>query len=86
MYFTSEIEDKNKEQFVEVTILSLTRDAVFPVTTAGVNCNALIDTGTMRSCISEMFYNQLMLPQLLKASHPLVTSASGSTLCQMGIV
>ena len=44
VYFTSEVEDKNKAEFVEVITLSLTRDATFPVTIAGVNCNALIDT------------------------------------------
>ena len=47
---------------------SLTRGASFPVTIAGINCNALIDTSATRSCISEIFYNQLMLPWLLKAS------------------
>ena len=52
VYFISEIEDKNKEEFVKVTI-------------AGVNCNALIDTGTTRSCISETLYNHLMLPWVL---------------------
>ena len=36
--------------------------------------------------MSEIFYNQLMLPQLIKAFHLVVTSASGSTLCPMGIV
>ena len=85
-YFISEIEDKNKEEFVEVSTLSLTGDATFPVTTAGVNCNALINTSSTRSCISETFYNQLMLPWLLEALHLAVTSASGSTLCPMGIV
>ena len=86
VHFANEIEDMNKEDFVEVILLSLTRGATFPVTIAGVNCNALIDTNAARSCISETFYNQLMLPQLLKAFHPVVTSASGSTLCPMGIV
>ena len=52
---------------MEVITLSLTRSATFPVTTAGVSCNALVDTGTTRSCISEPFYNQLMLSWLLKA-------------------
>ena len=86
VYFSSEIEDKNKEEFVEVVTLSLTGGATFLVTIAGVNCNTLIDTGPMRSCISETFYNQVMLPQLLKAFHFSVTSASGSILCSMDII
>ena len=86
MYFASKNEDKTKEEFVKVITLSLTRDAAFPITIAGVNCNALINTGATRSCISDTFYNQLILPKLLKAFHLVVTSASGSTLCPMGIV
>ena len=85
VYFASEIEDKNKEEFVGVATLSLTRGAPLLVTIAGVNCNALIDTGASRSCIREPFYNQHMLPWLLKAFHLLVTSSSGSTLSPMGI-
>ena len=49
VYFTSEIEDKNKMEFVDIIILSLTRGATFPVTTAGVYCNACINTGAMRT-------------------------------------
>ena len=50
---------------MEVVTHSLTRGAAFPDTIAGVNCNALINTGATRSCISETFFNQLMLPWLL---------------------
>ena len=73
---TVEIEYKNNEEFVNVVTLSL----------AGVNCNSLINTGAARSCISETFYDQLMLTQLLKTFHLVVMSGSGSTLCPMGIV
>ena len=86
VYLTSEIEDKNIEKFMEVITLSITRGAVFPVKIAGVKCNALMDTGATRSCISETFYNQFMLLWLLKAFCLEVPSASGSTLCPMGIV
>ena len=85
VYFASVIEDKNKEEFVKVIMLSLTKGAAFPVTIAGVSCNVLINTSAMRSCISETFCNQVMLPWLLKAFCLLVASASGSTLCPMGI-
>ena len=85
VYFISEIKDKNKEEFMEVVTLSLTKGATFPVTIMGVSCNVLIDLGATRSCINETFYNQLMLPWLLKAFCLLVTYASGSTLCPMGI-
>ena len=70
---------------MEVVTLSLTRDATFPVTIAGVNCNALLSTSATTSCLSDTFYSQLMLPWLLKTFCLAVTSASGSTLCPMGI-
>ena len=47
VYFASEIEDKNKEEFVEVITLSLSSGAAFPVTITGVNYNALINTSAM---------------------------------------
>ena len=67
VYFASKIEDKNKEEFVEVITLSLSKIATFLVTIASVNCNTLIHTSATRSSISETFYNQLMLLWLLKA-------------------
>ena len=85
VHFASEIGDNNTGVHVRMT-LNLTRGTTFPVTTMGVNYNTLIDTSATKSCISETFYNQLMLPWLLKAFHLVVTSAPGSTLCPMGIV
>ena len=86
VYFVSKIDDKNKEEFVEVITLSLTRDTAFPITIAGINFSALIDTSATRSCISETFYNQLTLPWLLKAFCLAGASASSNTLGLMGIV
>ena len=71
---------------MKVITLSVTSNAAFPVTIPGANCNTLTDTGVMRSCISETFYNQLMLPWLLKAYCLLVTSASDSTTSTKGII
>ena len=45
----------------------------------------IIDTGATRICINETFYNQLMLPQLLKAFCLSVTSVYNNTLYPMGI-
>ena len=67
VYFAIKIEDKNTVEFLEVITYSLAKVATLPVAIAGISCNALIDTGARRSCISETFYNQLMLPWLLKA-------------------
>ena len=45
VYFSSEIEDKNKEMFAEIVTLNLTMGAAFLIAITGVNCNAPIDTG-----------------------------------------
>ena len=83
VYFASETKGKNKKMLMKVITLRLTRGAASPVTIVGFNCNALIDTSAARSCISKTFYNEHMLPQLLKNFCLVVTSASGSTLCPM---
>ena len=67
VYFASEIEDKKKEEFVEVITFSLTRGATFSVTIAGVNCNPLIDTGATRSCISEIFLKPAYVTTVAKS-------------------
>ena len=51
VFFASEIEDKNKEEFVQVIMLSLMRGPTIAI----VNCNAFINTHAMRSCISGTF-------------------------------
>ena len=63
VHFINENEYKNREEFVEVISPSLSRGATFLVTIAGVNCNALIDTSAMRSCISKIFYLSLIFSQ-----------------------
>ena len=38
--------------------------ATVPATLEHTLCNALVDTGTTRSCLSEDYYQQLLLPGL----------------------
>ena len=49
-------------------------------------CNALIDTGAMKSCISERYYQQLPAIQMQKLNHISVRSATGSNLIPLGII
>ena len=57
-----------------------------PTTLEHTLCNALVDTGTTRSCLSEEYYQQLLLPGL-KPVHKLhVRTASGSSLCPTGTI
>ena len=58
---TPKLSTYNKVQ--EVTIGSAL-GATVPIQLEQVNCNALVDTGATRSCISECFYQKLGQPQI----------------------
>ena len=49
-------------------------------------CNALVDTGAMRSCLSEEYYQNLLLPGLKPVHKLQVRTVSGSSLCLPGTV
>ena len=49
-------------------------------------CNALIDTGATRSCMSEAYYRKLQLNKIHLLSNVRVRSATGSNLSPLGIV
>ena len=49
-------------------------------------CNALIDTGATRSCMSETYYRKLQLHKICILSDIHVRSATGSNLSPLGIV
>ena len=50
-----------------------------------VKCNALVDTGATKSCISEQYYQQLMQPQLKDLHSTRVTSATGGNVNPLGM-
>ena len=56
--------------------------ATVPTTFGQTKCNVLIDTGAMKSCMSQAYYQQLM-------SWPIhtyqVKCANGSNVCPVGI-
>ena len=49
-------------------------------------CNALIDTGTTKSCISERYYQQLPSTKMQKLKNISVKSAMGSNLTPLGMI
>ena len=57
-----------------------------PATLGQTVCNALIDTGETRSCLSEEYYQQLLLPGLKPVDRLLVWTASGGNLQTTGSV
>ena len=60
--------------------------ATVPATLEHTLCNALVDTGATRSCLSEEYYQQLLLPGLKPVRKLQVRTASGSSLCPTGTV
>ena len=57
-----------------------------PPTLEHMLCNALVDTGATRSCLSEEYYQQLLLPGLTPVHKLQVRMASGSSLCPTGTI
>ena len=49
-------------------------------------CNALIDTGATRSCVSEKYYKKLHLAIIHLLQNVKVKSATGSNLAPVGLV
>ena len=49
-------------------------------------CNALIDTGATRSCMSEKYYRKLHLTKIHLLQNINVRSVTGSNLAPLGMV
>ena len=48
-----------RHKVVEQVIIDSERGTTFPIAIQGTKCNALIDTGATRSCISEAYFKTL---------------------------
>ena len=59
--------------------------ATIPTTFGQTKCNVLIDTGAMKSCMSQAYYQQLMLPATRSIQNCNIRSANGTNLCPIGI-
>ena len=56
------------------------------LTTFGqTKCNVLIDTGVMKSCMSQAYHQQLMFPATRTLNSCNIKSANGTNLCPIGI-
>ena len=84
-YFT-ELSDDSSNSRVELVTVGTTVGATVPATLEHTLCNALVDMGTTRSCLSEEYYQQLLLPGLKPVHKLQVRTASGSSLCPTGTV
>ena len=67
-------------------IIGSEQGTTFPTKVGSTLCNALIDTGATKSCMSETYYKTLYLDSICLVSRTRVRSVTGSNLSPLGIV
>ena len=67
-------------------IIGSEQGTTFPTKVGSTLCNALIDTGATKSCMSESYYKTLQLTSIRSVVNTRVRSATGSNLSPLGIV
>ena len=70
----------------EEVVIGSEQGTTFPTKVGTTLCNALIDTGATRSCMSENCYRKLQLNKIHLLTNICVRSATGSNLSALGIV
>ena len=71
---------------MEEVINGTEQGTTFPTKIGTSMCNALIDTGTTRSCISKKYYQQLPSTKIHHLRNISVKSATGSNLTPLGMI
>ena len=82
----NEIKEKELIDSAEEVIIGSEQGTTFPTKVGSTLCNALIDTGTTKSCMSESYYKMLHLDSIHSVVNTRVRSATGSNLSPLGIV
>ena len=70
----------------EEVIIGSEQGTMFPTKVSTTMCNALIDTGATRCCMSEEYYRKLQLSKIHLLQNISVRSATGSNLAPIGLV
>ena len=70
----------------EEVIIGTEQGTTFPTKMCISMCNALIDTGATRSCISGKYYQSLPSMKIQHLSNISVRSATGSNLTPLGLI
>ena len=70
----------------EGVIIGSKQGMTFPTKIGTTMCNALIDTGATRSCMSEIYYKKLQLAKIHLLQNINVKLATGSNLAPVGLV
>ena len=82
----NEIIEKEHIDSAEEVIIGSEQGTIFPTKVGSTICNALIDTGATKSCMSESYCKTLQLDSLRSLVNTCVKSATGSNLSPLGIV
>ena len=69
----------------EEVIIGSEQVTIFPTKVGTTMCNAVIDTGATRCCISEEYYRKLQLSKIHLLQSISVRSATGSNLAPIGL-
>ena len=83
-----QLENLNEDNVghTEEVIIGLEQGTTFPTKIGTIMCNALIDTGITRSCLSEKYYQKLHLAKIHLLQNINVKSPTGSNLAPIGLV
>ena len=76
---------RGRDLFVNMVTVGSAIGATIPTTFGQTKCNVLIDTGAMKSCMSQAYYQQLTLPATRSIHSFSIKSANGTNLCPIGI-
>ena len=76
---------RRQDLFVNMVTVGSAIGTTIPTTFGQTKCNVLVDTGAMKSCMSQVYYQQLMLPTTRPIHTYQVKSANGSNPCPIGI-
>ena len=71
---------------MEEVVIGTAQGTTFPTKISTLMCNALIDTGATKSCISEKYYQQLPSTKMQCLKNISVKSATGSNLTPLGMI
>ena len=77
---------RDSDLFVNMVTVENAIGATIPTTFGQTKCNVLVDTGAMKSCMSQAFYQQLMLPATRPIHTYCIKSTNGTNLCPVGII
>ena len=70
----------------EEAIIGMEQGTTFPTKIGTSMCNAFIDTGAARSCISEKYYQHLPSTKIHHLKNISIRSATGSNLTPLGMI